>query len=196
MGEPRYLDLPLGELLGRVADRTSAPGGGSVAGVVAALAAALAGMAARFSTAQWPDAEGAAAQADALRTRAAPLAQLDAEAYAVALETLRSPPGDDREARDAAIGEALARAADVPLTIAEVAADVAELAADVAERGNPNLRGDAAAGALLAEAAARIGANLVAINLTVHDDDERVRLARALADRAARAARRAVAATS
>jgi formiminotetrahydrofolate cyclodeaminase len=77
-----------------------------------------------------------------------------------------------------------------------VAADIAALAADVVERGNPNLRGDAAAGAVLAEAAARISANLVAINLTMQEEDERVARALALADNATRSAKRAVRATA
>ena len=40
------------------------------------------------------------------------------------------------------------------------------MAADLARAGNPNLAGDAIAGALLAEAAAQASARLVAINLT------------------------------
>ena len=83
-----------------------------------------------------------------------------------------------------------------PVGVAEVAADVAALAAEVAERGNPNLRGDAAAAAVLAEAAARIGANLVTINLTMREEDERVARVLSLADNAARSAKRAVAATA
>jgi len=46
-----------------------------------------------------------------------------------------------------------------------VAAEVAEMAADITRAGNPNLAGDAIAGALLAEAAAQAAARLVAINL-------------------------------
>src|SRR5262245_25191544 len=193
--ERPYLETPLGELLDLVAAKTPAPGGGSAAALAAALAAGLVAMAARFSV-DWSDASGAAAQAEALRGRAGPLAQSDAAAYAKALAVLREPGDGDPEARDARIGEALSEAAEVPLQIAEVAADVAALAAEVAERGNPNLRGDAAAAAVLAEAAARIGANLVTINLTMREEDERVARVLSLADNAARSAKRAVAATA
>jgi formiminotetrahydrofolate cyclodeaminase len=193
--ERPYLETPLGELLDLVAARSAAPGGGSAAAVAAALGAGLVAMAARFSE-DWPEASGASAQAEALRRRAGPLAQSDANAYAQALAVLREPGGGDPETRDARIGDALAEAAEVPLQIAEVAADVAALAADVAERGNPNLRGDAAAAAVLAEAAARISANLVTINLTMREEDERVARALTLADNAARSAKRAVAATA
>jgi formiminotetrahydrofolate cyclodeaminase len=190
-----YLETPLGELLDQVAAKTSAPGGGSAAAIGLALGAGLVAMAARFST-DWHGSGGATAQAEALRSRAAPLAEADAEAYAQALEVLRNPGAGDPEERDQRIGDALAAAADVPLEIAEVAADVAELAAEVVEHGNPNLRGDAAAAAVLAESAARIAANLVTINLTMREEDERVARALALADAAARSAKRAVAATA
>ena len=153
-------------------------------------------MAARFSVEHWDGAAGAVAQGEALRKRAAPLADEDAVAYEQALDALRAPRSGDPETRDREIGDALARAADVPLRIAEVATDVAELAAEVAERGNENLRGDAAAAAVLAEAGARMAANLVVINLTMREEDERVQRALWLADAAARAAHRAVAATS
>ena len=171
-------------------------GGGSVAAIAVALAAGLATMAARFSVEHWDGAAGAVAQGETLRKRAAPLADEDAAAYEQALDALRAPRTGDPEARDREIGDALARAADVPLRIAEIATDVAELAAEVAERGNENLRGDAAAAAVLAEAGARMAANLVVINLTMREEDARVQRALWLADAAARAAHRAVAATS
>jgi formiminotetrahydrofolate cyclodeaminase len=86
----------------------------------------------------------------------------------------------------------MSRAADVPLEIAECAASVSELAAEIAERGNPNLRGDAAAASILASAAARVAANLVEINLATVEGDERVERARAFVRSAERATRRAV----
>jgi formiminotetrahydrofolate cyclodeaminase len=50
------------------------------------------------------------------------------------------------------------------------------MAASLAERGNPNLRGDAVTGALLAEPAVRAGARLVAINLSAAGiEDDRLR---------------------
>jgi formiminotetrahydrofolate cyclodeaminase len=64
------------------------------------------------------------------------------------------------------VSDAEAEASKSPLEIARVAADLAELAAELATNGNPNLKGDAIAGALLAEAAAQSAARLVAINLT------------------------------
>ena len=184
----------LQEYLDAIAAETPAPGGGSVAAVVTEMAAALAAMTARFSREHWHGARGAVAQAEALRRRAAPLAQEDADAYEAVLAAMRMPKELEPEVRNALIGETLSRAADVPLKIAETAADVAELGATLAENGNPNLRGDAAAAALLCEAAARVAANLVEINLATTEDDERIGRARELTVTAARAAKRAIAA--
>jgi methenyltetrahydrofolate cyclohydrolase len=182
------LELRLRELLDAFAGGRRGPGGGSAAAIVAAIAAGLAETAARVSTRQWPDAKGIRAQAEALRARVAPLAQANAEAYGRALAMMREPGSGD-----VALGKALAQAAELPLSIAEIAADVAVLSAVVAESGDAGVRGDAAAGAVLAEAAARAAANLVSINLAATADDPRVAQARESAAAAAEAAERALA---
>ncbi len=185
-----YTDVPFEELLDTIAAETPAPGGGSVAAFVTEMAASLAAMAARFAH-DWEGATGAVAQAETLRHRAAPLAGEDAIAYENVLTALRMPEELEPEIRDALIGETLSRAADVPLEIAECAASVAELSAEIAARGNPNLRGDAAAASTLASAAARVASNLVEINLATVEGDDRVERARALVRSAESAARRA-----
>jgi len=161
-----------------------------VAALAVAMAAGLVGMASRKSQGSWEGAAGAAAQADALRRRAAPLAQLDAEAYERALAAMKAPPGRKPEHRDAAIARALDRAAEVPLQIAEAAADASALAATVAELGDQAVRGDAAAAASISAGAAQAAANLVAVNLAATEDEPRVQRARRLADAAAASARR------
>jgi formiminotetrahydrofolate cyclodeaminase len=148
-------------------------------------------MAARFAH-DWDGAAGAVAQAETLRHRAAPLASEDAVAYENVLTAMRMPRELEPEVRNMLIGETLSRAADVPLQIAECAASVSELAAEIAVCGNPNLRGDASAAAILGSAAARVAANLVEINLATVEGDERVARARAVVASAERAARRAV----
>jgi methenyltetrahydrofolate cyclohydrolase len=185
-----YSDQTIAELCVTVSAETSAPGGGSVAALVVGLAASLTAMAARFSTEQWEEAAGAVAQAEALRARALPLADEDARAYENFLLARRMPENVEPEVRDAAIGDALSRAADVPLAIAETALDVASLACELAERGNPNLRGDAATAVLLAEAAARATANLVEINLATREGDERAERAREVVEMTRRISRR------
>src|SRR6266571_4092964 len=83
---------------------------------------------------------------------------------------------------------ALSDAADVPMHIVELAADAAGLASRLAADGNPALRGDAIAAAMLAEAAARSAATMVSINLAEKPDDERHARAESLVADAGRSA--------
>jgi methenyltetrahydrofolate cyclohydrolase len=186
------LDLPLREFLDRLAAEEPSPAGGSAAALGVAMGAALIAKVAKASTG-WPEAGAVLAQAERLRRRTAPLAQSDADVYEEALAALHLPEQLEPEVRDMAIGQVLARSAEIPLVIAEAGADVACLAAEVAEGGAPERRGDAIVAALMGEAAARAAANLVAINLTVTPEDERVLRARAVTDLASAAAREALA---
>ena len=178
------VDVPLADFLDAVASEEPAPGGGSVAAVTAALGAALVEMSARFSH-DWEESARIVARAKELRERLAALAPQDAAAYERFLVARRE---------GGAVQEALSAATDVPLQIAEAAVEVVELASRVAAAGNPNLRNDATTGALVAGAAARAAANLVAENLENSPDDLRARRARELAEAAARpTAQRAIA---
>ena len=145
-----------------------------MAAVVVSLAAGLTAMGARFSPDEWERRAGVIGRAEELRARVEPLADADAEAYGAFMA----------ERSD----ESLERIVAIPFELAEAAAEVAELAALVASEGNPNVSGDAAAGADLAAAAASVAARLVAINAAA--GDERVPRARELAVRAASAAAR------
>ena len=177
--------LDLDALLDAIGARTLAPASGSTAALVAAMAAALCTKVARFS-----EDDGAAAQAEALRRRLTALARQDAEAFDAALRTLDEPRDSDPDRRDWALGRSLAAAADVPLKIAEAAADVADLGAELARRGKPDLQPDAAGAAVLAEAAARVCALLVSVNLGATAADARVRRAEGLAAAAGEAVAR------
>ena len=154
-----FLDQPVRGFLDQLAARTPTPGGGGAAAVTGAMAAGLVAMAARFSAKQLPGAGDLADQADKLRLMAAQLADMDARAYTAVLDVFRRH-GDADQRR-----EALLAAAMVPLEIAAIGARIAALAARVAEGGNPNLRGDAVTGAVLAAASARSAASLVDINV-------------------------------
>jgi formiminotetrahydrofolate cyclodeaminase len=133
-------------------------------------------MAARFAPDDWPRRAEVVGRAEELRARAEPLADADAEAYGT---FMASRSEEDRE-----------RIVAIPFELVEIAAEVAELAVVVANEGNPNVTGDAAAGADLAAAVASIAARLVEINARA--GDERVtgagRHAAAAAQAAARAA--------
>jgi len=152
--------------------RTAAPGGGTVAAVVTSLAAGLTAMAARFAPDEWERRAEVVGRVEELRARVEVLADADAEAYGAFMA--------DRS------HENVERIVMIPFELADAAAEVAELAALVASDGNPNVRGDATAGADLAAAAASVAARMVAINAKA--DDARVQQARAQAARAASAA--------
>jgi len=124
-------------------------------------------MAALFAAAE--DAPGAVAStATALRIRASSLAEDDLAVYAAYVAARRLDP------RGAAVLAALDEAVRVPLEVAAIGAELAELAARLVRSGNPNLRGDAATGALLAVAATRSAAVLVCENLAGRPDDLRL----------------------
>src|SRR5215213_1668653 len=185
-GPDDMLSAPLGDVLAHIASEVPSPAGGSAAAIAVAMGAGLTAMCARNSRDEWPEARGATAQAETLRARIEPLAQTDAEVYENALAAFRLPERLEPEVRNATLGVALERAAAVPLAIAEVGADVADLAASLAENGNPRVRGDAIAGALLAEA------YLVRVNLGAAPEDVRVTRADANAKAASQSVRRAL----
>ena len=179
----------LSDFLDEVAAETRTPGGGAAAGLSLAIAAGLLAMAARFSRSAWEDAPGMVAQAEALRARVAALAAANDDAYTAASRALAGQTS--ARGRDAGIAVSLSRAVDVLLQIAEAASDVAELGAVVVDRGDAAFRADAVSATLLAEASARIAANLVAINLGVTPDDERLERVQSLAEVTSRASARA-----
>lgn len=132
--------------------------------VTVALAAGLASMSARFSTEHIEGAEALARELDGLRSKVALLSEVDSDAYSQVLKASKAGQGSDPGAAER-LARALSDAAEIPLAVAEAGATVTEVAARLVERGNPNLRGDALAGTLLAEAAVRSAVRLVTINL-------------------------------
>lgn len=165
-------------------------------------------MAARLSARQLPGDEAYAMEtkAERLRARAASLIQADAHSYLGVIKAqrraaagpdasqgapARTGPGADTYHRQRAVAGALSAAADVPMQVLMAGAEVAGLAARLAADGNPNLRGDAVAAALLAEAGVRAATELVTINLADVPGDERPARARRLLRQTARSTRAA-----
>jgi len=173
------------ELSEAISSAEAVPGAGWVAAACSGFAAALVAKSAGRSEG-WSDSEGARAQALELRARLLALAAQDAKAYDTALAAL--------ERRDSSLGRALAKAAQVPLQIAECSADAALLAAEVAERAEGSARADASAAASLAAGSARAAARLVEVNLGAVTGDERVARAHRAVEAADDAAKRALAA--
>ena len=176
-----FLDQPVRGFLDQLAARTPTPGGGGAAAVTGAMAAGLVAMAARFSAPSFP---GPATWRTRPTSCAAgwPTWPTSTPAPTRPCSTPAAGPGR-RTARERT-REALLAAAVVPLEIAEIGARVARMAVRVAEAGNPNLRGDAVTGALLAAASARSAACLVDINVRLGGLDPELsrRAARAAAD--------------
>jgi formiminotetrahydrofolate cyclodeaminase len=185
----QLLELTVRAWLDELGDRTPSPAGGPAAAVAGAMAASLVTMTARLSE-DWHEAGGVLAQALALGDRLGGLAETDADVYTEALITLDHRDEIPGDRRDHVLGEALARAAQTPLEIAEAAADVAVLAAETVERVDARLRADAEIAVALAAAAAEAAARLVEVNLATTRDDARVAQARTAAEAAVRAMRR------
>ena len=198
--------MAVGRFLDALSASTPEPGGGAVAALAVTMAAGLCAMTAGVSGRHLTAAERLAEQARLLRDRAAPLAQADAEAYRAVLAALRArrtaaPSGPGEALRDppseapmpaaeggTALAAALSQASVVPMEVAEIGAEVAAVAAAIAAGGNPNIRGDAVAAALLAAAGTRAAAALVRINLAGAGGDGRPARAERLATEAARLA--------
>ena len=188
-----YLHLRLDDFLDRLAAGGQAPGGGSAAALTVAFAAGLVAMVARCSRGSWEDAGGVAAQALAIRERAAHLSRDDAEAWRVAVDALAEASAERTGGRDRELEDKLGRAAALPLEIAELGADAAALAALVGEYCDGAYRADAAAAAALAAGGAGAAAHLVEVNLAVREGDERLLRARASEQAASEAAQRTLA---
>ena len=152
-------DTLVGEFLDALAARAPAPAAGACAAITAAAAAALAAKAARFSAGELGE---LAATADRLRAEVVPLADADGAAYGAVLAAARLPR--DHPDRRERLAGAVAAATEIPLRIARIGAEVATLAGRLEREGNPNLRGDAQAAALLADGATQAAVALVHIN--------------------------------
>jgi methenyltetrahydrofolate cyclohydrolase len=163
-------DLPLSEVLDRLAEKTPAPGAGSTAALVCSLAAALLEMTAAFDTTPMGSACGV--RAGALQGRALELADRELHSYEPVLAALRLPGSDpDREAR---VASAMAAASTAPLAIASVAAQLTGIAAETVDGVSDQLVGEAVVASELAEGACRAAARLVQINLAGAAGDPRL----------------------
>jgi formiminotetrahydrofolate cyclodeaminase len=172
------LDEPLSTWVAALASSAPTPGGGGASALTGALAAALAEMVGQLTAgrAKFRDVEpavrGILAQLAERRDELLRLVEADAEAYAAvsAAYALPRATDDERQARDAAIQQALALAIEPPKATAAAAASVLALASQLADVGNPTVASDAGCAAILAEAAVRCaGLNVLANAVLMRD---------------------------
>ena len=139
-------ELPVGEFLAALGERTPTPASGAATALTGALAAGLTELAARFA-----GDEDAVVRAKAAVTRLVELADEDTEAY----EAFMADRSEANRARIIAVPEEIAARAD----------EVAELAERVHAQLRTSVAGDAEAAAELARAAARVARRLAELNI-------------------------------
>jgi len=164
----------------RLASDEPTPGGGSAAALAGALAAASAAMVASFTVGREKfaeveeDIQRMLSTLDEQREQLLQLTDADAEAYGKvgAAYGLPKQTDEEKQARRAAIQEALKTAAEVPMGVAEACAQTMAVLGELAHKGNPNLISDVGVAAQLALAALRCARLNVEVNLAFIKDED------------------------
>ncbi len=172
--------MTIEQFLDELASASPTPGGGSAAALVGAFGAALVAMMCRLTIGrknyQNVSAEFQAIlpRAEELRAELLQLTKQDAEVYDCVMAAYQLPKETDaqKEARMAAIQDALKEAAQVPLRIATVCEELLTMSEAAGARGNKNAASDAGASALMVEAGLRAALLNVEINLGLIQDAE------------------------
>jgi glutamate formiminotransferase/formiminotetrahydrofolate cyclodeaminase len=165
------VDITPYPFLEAVASKQPTPGGGSVAALAGALAASLAQMVAGLTVnrkkyaAVQDEATAVLSQATQLREKLTAAITEDAGAFNILMAVIRNKALSPQE-KETQIQQATIGAAEVPLQVARLSHQAAKLASKIAKIGNINAVTDAAAGALLAQAAVETAALNVQINAT------------------------------
>ncbi|HWQ60724.1 MAG TPA: cyclodeaminase/cyclohydrolase family protein, partial [Negativicutes bacterium] len=176
-------DLTVGEFAARLASQEPAPGGGSAAALSGLLGASLVSMAVGLTRGR-PDFVAHEALLAARQTELARLREdlqllidRDAAAFSAVMAAYGLPQAGEGERQDraAAIQEAMAEAAAVPLLTARACLAVLEIAKDVAGKVNPHAASDLAMGALACHAGLTGALLNTAINLPALSDETLVR---------------------
>jgi formiminotetrahydrofolate cyclodeaminase len=169
----RLNDLPISDLVARLATSDPVPGGGSASALAGAMAAALVEMVVALTVGR-PAAEGHETElaeigsaATDLRTELLRLAEVDADAYAAVVAARRLPKDTDAEraARQERVRGSVREATRAPLEVVLRSVEVLALAESLAPIGNRNAASDVGVAGLLAAAAIRGAAMNVEINL-------------------------------
>lgn len=178
-GKP-LVDLTLKQFADTTASEAPAPGGGSVAAYMGALGAALGTMVANLSAhkagwdARWREFSDAACRGREILDRLIALTDEDTAAFNRIMAAFGMPRAtqQEQELRAAAIEDATAYAAHVPLTTMETACEAFNLLEQMARTGNPASASDAGVGAIATEAAVAGACLNVRINAAQLKDKE------------------------
>jgi formiminotetrahydrofolate cyclodeaminase len=171
---------PVSTFLDELASSAPAPGGGSAAALGAAIGAALVSMVANLTVGKKKyadveeDIQGILDRSETLRRKCEDLLEQDVAAYTKVSQAYKMARDTDeqKDARSAAIQEALKGATSVPMALAEACVEILKLCPESAEKGNVRAVSDVGVGALMAEAALRAAALNVWINLgSIKDED-------------------------
>lgn len=182
-------DESIGSFLGKLAARTSVPGGGATAALHAAQAAALLGMTARYSDSPQNAEHSEAiamiiAEADRLREVSADLIAIDGEAFGAVAQAYRLPRDTDEEraTRASAIAAAMVTASSPPAELIGIGTRLLELAELLQPVVNHTVAGDVVAAIQAVRAAVVTSQVNVEANLSgVTDPGARERLTAVLA---------------
>lgn len=156
-----------------LASDTPAPGGGSVSALCGAVSAALVSMAASFTAGREKyknkeaEMQRILLETRLLRKEFMRLMQSDIDAYSQYAQSAKMPKNSEAEksARDEAMQQALLVSTEIPLKMIDACIIVEQLALSAVINATPYLITDAAAAAVIANAAAKTASYNVLINL-------------------------------
>ena len=171
-------DTAIEPFLDQLASSAATPGGGSAAAILGGMGAALVSMVCNLTIGKkkYADVEDdmkeVLAKAEDLRHRMTAMIQDDVRAFDTVMGAYGMPKETDeeKEARGAAIQDALKMATDVPIRCCRLAREVIDLSLIASEKGNINVISDAGVGVLSAYAALRSAALNVDINAKMISD--------------------------
>jgi formiminotetrahydrofolate cyclodeaminase len=166
--------LSVQEFIAELSSGNPTPGGGSVAALCGALAAALSTMVANLTVHREKyeqtrkSMEEVRMTAATLSTRFLALMQEDSETYQKVMAAFELPRETEAQitSRQAAIEEAMKKAAAVPLETLRASEELIRVARDAVRGGNPNAITDAAAAVQLANTTAVVASYNVQINIS------------------------------
>lgn len=167
------MDKTVNDFITELASDSAAPGGGSAAALAGCLGAALTAMVCSLSLDETkfgcalPEIRAVRSQADELLNRLTRAVDEDAKAFNAVMDSYKLPRGteEEKQARAAAIQQAMKNAALLPLGVAADCLAALKLAARILPIGNPNAASDAAVSGLMAYAALQGALYNVKINL-------------------------------